>query len=329
MKKVNLFIIINLAFIGFGAFLFTACRHDTDMTLIKTNICFNNEVLPILQANCAMSGCHSGSGRGVSFSSYQDVLSLVEPGKPYKSQLFKVITSTWLTLMPPSPHNPLTQEQRLAIYLWIEQGATNVCDSNPNNTNTDPNTGTDSVCFANDILPIFVSNCTLSKCHDAITHSKNYNFTDYTNIMARGIVRGSASSSNVYNALRGGGEDRMPPSPRNALTADQISTIGKWMDQGAKNTTCASSCDTTQFTWSGTISKLIQTSCTGCHSGTSPQGKLSLQTYSDVKTIASSGQLISVLYKLNGKSQMPPSNSLTACRKTQFKKWVTAGALNN
>ena len=45
------------------------------------------------------------------------------------------------------------------------------------------NCSPDSVYFVNEIMPIISSNCTMSGCHDNITHAEGVNLTTYTNIM--------------------------------------------------------------------------------------------------------------------------------------------------
>ncbi|MBL7976522.1 MAG: hypothetical protein JNJ85_16510, partial [Candidatus Kapabacteria bacterium] len=55
----------------------------------------------------------------------------------------------------------------------------------------------DSVCFSRDVLPIFLSNCGMSGCHDATTHAEGYNLTTYSGIM-RGIVAYNPSGSKCY-----------------------------------------------------------------------------------------------------------------------------------
>jgi hypothetical protein len=48
----------------------------------------------------------------------------VVPGKPFESELYKVVTSPWALLrMPQAPRPPLTEQQRSIIDLWILQGA--------------------------------------------------------------------------------------------------------------------------------------------------------------------------------------------------------------
>ena len=55
------------------------------------------------------------------------------------------------------------------------------------------------------------------------------------------------------------------------LTIAEIDSIGQWISYGALNENCGEVCDTINpVTFSGTIWPVMQTSCTGCHSGASP-----------------------------------------------------------
>jgi uncharacterized membrane protein len=187
------------------------------------------------------------------------------------------------------------------------------------------------VCFENEILPLFKSNCAKSGCHDATTHEKNLILDSYANIMRKDIVPGNADASKIYQALFETGKDKMPPPPNADLTAAQKALIGKWINEGAKNTVnCNSTCDTTQFKYSANISPIINTYCTGCHAGTAPSGGIDLSTYNNVKIQATNGRLVGAVTQAAGYSPMPKdAPKLIECQLIQIRKWVAAGALNN
>lgn len=108
------------------SFLLFACRHDPVGVDAQPRIRFATQLLPILQANCAMSGCHGGTGTGrerLNLGSAKDILANVVPHDPLNSRLYSAITSTWSGIMPPPPSPPLSRELRTTIYLWILQGA--------------------------------------------------------------------------------------------------------------------------------------------------------------------------------------------------------------
>jgi len=186
------------------------------------------------------------------------------------------------------------------------------------------------LCFERDILPIFISNCTMSGCHDAITRAEGYELDNYQNIVSNGIVPGNAASSQLFQSLLNtGGGDPMPPA--GALSAAQIALIQQWINKGALDSgACATNkCDTNNYTYSGAISPMMQLYCVGCHSTASgPAGNLA--NYNSVKVIALNGRLVGDISHSIGYNAMPKGGpQLSACQITQVEKWITAGALNN
>jgi uncharacterized membrane protein len=106
--------------------IFSACTHSTEGIENTKEVCFDTQVLPILQTNCAMSGCHDGGdgeGGDIVFTDYSAVMKNITPKDPKASKIYYAMTDTWGTLMPPSPRSPLSIEQRTLIFLWIQQGA--------------------------------------------------------------------------------------------------------------------------------------------------------------------------------------------------------------
>jgi uncharacterized membrane protein len=187
------------------------------------------------------------------------------------------------------------------------------------------------VCFESEILPLFQSNCAKSGCHDAATHTEGLILDSYANIIRKDIIPGKADNSKLYRVLFETGKDKMPPAPNADLTAAQKALIGKWINEGAKNTTnCNNTCDSNQFKYGANISIIINSYCTGCHSGTAASGNIDLSTYNTVKIQAANGRLVGAVTHAAGYSAMPKNaNKLSDCQITQIKKWVAAGALNN
>jgi hypothetical protein len=67
------------------------------------------------------------------------------------------------------------------------------------------------VCFESSVLPIFLSSCAKSGCHDAKSKKEGYILDNYNNIIKKGISPGNANGSKLYNVLFETGEDQMPP----------------------------------------------------------------------------------------------------------------------
>ncbi|MDP4263967.1 MAG: c-type cytochrome domain-containing protein [Bacteroidota bacterium] len=187
----------------------------------------------------------------------------------------------------------------------------------------------DTVYFVNEIMPLISSNCTMSGCHDNITHAEGVNLTTYTNIMQY-VVAGNASASKLYKVIIQTNGDRMPPPPMAAFTTDQKAKIQKWINQGAKNNNCIGSCDTAVFTYNAAIKVIIGNKCVGCHNPSSLGGGIDLSTYNGVNTVALNGRLYGSVANQPGFSPMPKNSpKLSDCEIRQIQKWINAGSLNN
>lgn len=184
----------------------------------------------------------------------------------------------------------------------------------------------DTVYFQNQVLPILVSNCAMSGCHDANSHKEGVNLTSYAKVMSTGGVKaGNSGDSELYSQIVSG---EMPPSGN--LSAAQMALIEKWISQGALNLACVDACDTLNVTYTSTISSILQNNCNGCHSGASPSGNIDLSTYNGVKTVALNGRLYGSVSFTTGYKAMPQSgNKLPDCQIIAIDKWIKAGAPQN
>ena len=191
--------------------------------------------------------------------------------------------------------------------------------------------GSSLVCFEGQILPLFQSNCAKSGCHDAASSQKGYVFDNYVNIVKKDVRPGRADNSKVYKVLFETGDKKMPRPPNADLTPEQKALIGKWINEGAKNTVnCGSVCDSNQFKYSTNVSVIIGTYCLGCHSGSAPSGGINLSAYNGVRNMAISGRLVGAVSHAPGYSPMPKNASkLSTCQITQIRKWVSSGSPNN
>lgn len=191
--------------------------------------------------------------------------------------------------------------------------------------------GEEDICFETQVLPIFQSYCAKSGCHDAGTASEGYILDSYNNIVARGIDEGNAAGSKIYEVLIEAGEDRMPQAPNDPLSAEQISIIAQWINEGAQNTTgCAPVCDSSSFTYSGDVKPILQTHCLGCHGGNAASGGfIPLGTYDDINAIISADILLPAIQH-TGSYPMPKNGAkLNDCKIAIISKWIAAGAPNN
>ena len=106
------------------AIIMTSCNHKNDNIDALPEVSFSNEVLPIFQTGCAISGCHdqSTAKEGEVYTNYENILSSVDPGNPDNSKSYKSMTNYFQT-MPPD--RPLSAEERTKVRVWILQGAKN------------------------------------------------------------------------------------------------------------------------------------------------------------------------------------------------------------
>ncbi len=212
-------------------------------------------------------------------------------------------------------------------------GDTITNDTNNNNPNTKP-CDPDSVYFETDVLPILISNCAIATCHDASSRQDGVELTSYQAVLNSDIIKiGDPRDSDIYEVItENDPDDVMPPPPRAKLSAEQTALILKWIQQGAKDLSCEETgeCDITNVTYSATVAPILQTHCTGCHSGGSPSGGISLATHTNVATVAGNGKLYGAISHQVGFKAMPQGgNKLPACEIDQIKTWIDIGAPNN
>ncbi len=126
IKHKSMFIfVLALIYISVIITFLNSCSHSTEDISLYDMICFESDILPIFQTNCAVSGCHDGNAEELRFIDYHSIMNSITPNDPKDSKAYEAVTDTWDEFMPPSPRPPLSKEQRTLLYLWIEQGATN------------------------------------------------------------------------------------------------------------------------------------------------------------------------------------------------------------
>ena len=182
-----------------------------------------------------------------------------------------------------------------------------------------------AICFERDILPIFVASCAKSGCHDPATAKEGVILNNWQGIMAAGVKPGDPSDSEVFEEIRG----EMGGPKYGNLSSEQKILIQKWIMLGAKNTTnCPTDCDSTQFTFSGSIKPMIDKYCVGCHTYPNSSGSVELSSHTGVAFVAKNGTLLNSL--THPTNWMPKGGKkLSDCEIKQFEKWINAGAKND
>jgi mono/diheme cytochrome c family protein len=195
----------------------------------------------------------------------------------------------------------------------------------------------DTIYFSIDVLPIFLSTCAKSGCHDA-TAQEDVRLDSYAAAMASGVVRPyDLGDSEMWEKINETDpEDIMPPAPEQPLDAARKEIIRRWIEQGAQNLYCDEACDTINVTFSNTIwPNIIQKHCLGCHSGANASGGIHLENHDNVKAQAlipagQPGSLMGAVTRASGNSPMPKNQEpLSDCKIAQLKKWINEGMPNN
>ena len=116
------FLILLIALSGL-AFILIQCRHDGLNVANIEKVCYQRDIEPIFQNSCGTTGCHDNRGRSdYVFTNYASIKKAVTPFDANKSAAYKAITGKgFVQLMPPA--GALTQNERILIRVWIDQGA--------------------------------------------------------------------------------------------------------------------------------------------------------------------------------------------------------------
>lgn len=207
-----------------------ACRHEilppyggatVSATCSTDSVYFVNDIQPLLNSNCAMSGCHdNGSHKdGVRMTDYANIMEEVKAGNASDSKLYKVIIRTDNERMPPPPMAAFTTEQKALVQKWINQGAkNNLCLSRCD---------TNSFTYAAAIKPLLDSKCV--GCHNSGSLGGGVNFATFATtqpVALNGKLYGSVAHQSGYS-----------PMPKNLakLSDCEIRQLQRWIQAGALN----------------------------------------------------------------------------------------------
>lgn len=207
----------------------------TDTTVLDTTgmsmpcdtnkVYFEQDILPIFNSSCALSGCHDvdTAEKGVVLSSYEKLIAsdIVVPFDLAESKLFKVISEDDVDdVMPPSGR--LDNELIVLISKWILQGADTLSCDNPNVP-----CGVETVTYSNTISSLLSTNC--NGCHG-------------TNVASGGVVTDNynsiktiAESGRLYGALAWQQGYVKMPLNLGQLDSCSLVNIKIWIDEGAHN----------------------------------------------------------------------------------------------
>jgi uncharacterized membrane protein len=184
---------------------------------------------------------------------------------------------------------------------------------------------TPNTCFQEDVLPIFVTKCNYSGCHNAQDHAHGYDLSTYEGIM-KGVVPGKINRSSVYTQIRSGS---MPPSSHTKLTKLEKNIIKNWIIMKAPNSSNCVNCDST-FSFSGRIRPLMDKWCVSCHTSGNAGGGYDLSNYNGVALSVTNNRLLGCVKQASGFSAMPKNASrISDCDILAIENWINAGHPNN
>lgn len=217
----------------------------------------------------------------------------------------------------------------LSIFICI-----NSCVVTPiENSMVNPGSQFEGTCFETDVLPILVSRCATSGCHNTIDRAYDIVLTNYGDIIKE-LEPGNPAKSEIIETMYDTGEDAMPPFPAERVPQDQISIIETWIQEGAFNTTNCNNntnCDLTiEISFANQVIPIIDKYCYGCHNTGDPQGGYAYTTYEETLKSVNDGTLVGSIQFDNGFVAMPHnSNKMPDCEVKTIATWVDQGAMNN
>lgn len=186
-----------------------------------------------------------------------------------------------------------------------------------------------NICFDTQILPIFVTKCSNTGCHNTTSKAGNIVLTSHEEIL-KYIVPYHANKGEVFASIKGK-HPSMPPQADPQLTAIEIDLIRSWVNFGAPNTICStsspttSSCDTTSNnTYTAKIKDIMDANCVGCHFTGNTTGH-NLDTYSGVKASVNTGKLELAIKHLGSKPMPQSLPKLSPCTIAKIDKWISLG----
>jgi hypothetical protein len=316
-----------------------SCTHDPAGIDNLDPVCFDTQVMPILVSSCLK--CHDGSTEGFTMGNYTEVMKYVTAGDPRNSKLYQSITDiNGENLMPPD--HPLSQDNRTIIEVWIAQGAPDLKCSTDTTSGSGGGDGgnlkscSDSIYFAQKILPLITSNC--AWCHDGKSHGEEDNLfhLDSYETIRQYVNPSDPSSSKLYRVLSENGEDLMPPPPNPTINNADKAMLLTWITEGAMNNSCTVGiCDTTgAITYTSQIVPIIQHNCIGCHTPPYNQGGIDLTGYTQVKALAETLRpnspdgipvIIGAVRRVAGFKSMPTTYALDECSIRTIELWIAQG----
>jgi mono/diheme cytochrome c family protein len=293
----------------------------------STNVSYVGTILPIFEAHCISCHAPPTPDAGIDLTNFETVAFIAQNGS-----LIGAIRHREGYNPMPANGLPLTECEILKIEKWI--GDTTFTPGGSSGIPYDP----DTVYFQNEVLPLLLSSCGISGCHDQATAEDDVILTSYYFVMQTAEVVPFEPWENdiIEKVYETDPDDRMPPPPAPPLTQDQKDMIYTWIQQGALNNHFdVEDCDSVNVTFAGMVFPIIQNSCFGCHSGTAPEGGIHLTNYSQIAAVGAippgnPGSLLGAVTWATGNIPMPKNGPhLSNCDIAQIREWINDGMPDN
>lgn len=116
-----------------------------------------------------------------------------------------------------------------------------------------------------------------------------------------------------------------------AITVLALAFLQSCSYQKKELTAPAATCsDTMNVSYATKVRPLLQAKCFTCHGNGASNGDISLETYDQVKQVASTGRLLGTISHAAGFSPMPlGAAKLDECSIEAVKTWIEEGAQDN
>ena len=217
---------------GFAAgaigILVMSCRHQAQIAEPPPpvpDVCFQTKVLPVFNAYCGRSGCHSTASQQGTYilNSYTNIISHgLVPGNASVSIIYQLLLSTGTNKMPKPGYPDLTAAQITDIKNWINGGAKNTANCSAACDST-------KFKYAADIKPLMETYC--NGCHAGSNAQGGVELNTYLLLQDQAINNPDAIIEGIKHTP---GYAAMPKYGALMNSCD-IKKIENWINAGALN----------------------------------------------------------------------------------------------
>jgi uncharacterized membrane protein len=219
--------LIGISLLLTTTIIISSCQHEAiwKPTVSRSTtqpgdlICFETEILPLLNSGCSRPECHAPGSDEPALNAYSSLMAseYIKTEEPSKSKIIKYLTHSDSDKRMPPPPDPAWSAEKIQLLLnWIEQGAQNT---------TNCGSACDTAVFTfTKVKSILDQNC--SGCHLSAGSGGGILLDTYANIKIQaqnGKLKGSIRRLSGYQPM---------PKNTNQLPDCTIRVIEKWIESG-------------------------------------------------------------------------------------------------